>query len=63
MIKRTDIATAFKVDLAVDMAATRGVLFAARFLDRQQVPTGVSLRALGETSGGRREPAQDTDPA
>lgn len=55
MVPRDDKITAFKVDIAVNMMKVSGVLAAARFLDKQQVPVDVSLRVLGQTPGGKRE--------
>lgn len=54
-VQRDDKITAFKVDVAVNMMKVSGVLAAARFLDKQQVPFDVSLRVLGQTPGSRRE--------
>ena len=54
MIKRTDTLTAFKIDQAVDLATSRGVLAAARFLDKQRVPVAISMRILGLAPGGKR---------
>jgi hypothetical protein len=48
MILRNDRTTAFKIDLAVNIMTTSGVLAAARFLDKQRVPVDISLRVLGQ---------------
>jgi hypothetical protein len=55
MVTRNDMNTAFKVSLALNLMASHGILSAARFLDKHQIPIDVSLRVLGQAPGGTRE--------
>ena len=55
MITRIDKTTALKIDLAVNLIASHGILAAARFLDKHEIPLNVSLRILGQTQGGWRK--------
>ncbi|MFC3458987.1 hypothetical protein [Massilia haematophila] len=62
MIERRDKATAFKVDIAIHMMRTSGKLAVARFMDKHCVPLDVTMRVLGETSGGTRQNSLEQNP-
>lgn len=55
MIIRNDKTTALKIDLAINLMASNGILTAARFLDKNGIPLDVSLRILGQTQGEKRK--------
>lgn len=57
MNKRSDLTTASVIDVAVTILTARGVLIAARFLDKHQVATDVAIRVLGDVSR-RRSPTR-----
>jgi len=55
MIIRIDKTTALKIDLVINLMASHGILAAARFLGKNEIPLDVSLRILGQTQGEKRK--------